>query len=269
MKMTVFPRLVGVIHLPALPGSPGCTQAVAAAIARATRQAVGEAKTLEGSGFDALIIENFGDNPFFPTVVPPITVSAMSVIASSVRDVTKLPLGINVLRNDGRAALAIAAVTGAQFIRVNVLSGVAATDQGVIEGDAANLMRERAMFEAQGTRVQVWGDAMVKHARSLSVDDIEVAVEEVAVRARGDAVIVTGTTTGRAIEMTRLQAAARNRTGAPLYLGSGATPENVASLAKFVHGVIVGSALRQKAMAGAPLDGVRIRKFVRAWRERH
>ena len=54
-------------------------------------------------------------------------------ISAAIREVSKLPLGINVLRNDAFSALAIAAVTGADFIRVNVLSGVTATDQGLIE----------------------------------------------------------------------------------------------------------------------------------------
>ncbi len=268
MKKTNFPRLVGVVHLPALPGAPGCAQPSAAAVAGAARLAVREAKLLEDAGFEALIIENFGDAPFFKSAVPPLTISAMSVIASAVRATTRLPLGINVLRNDGRAALAIAAVAGAQFIRVNVLSGVAATDQGIIEGEAAVLLRERAALAAQGSHIQVWADALVKHARTLSVDDIELAVEEVAVRARADAVIVTGATTGRAIDLGRLKAAAAQRTGAPLYLGSGVTPENIESYSGLVHGVIVGSALRAAGVAGAPLEGARVRKFARAWMKR-
>ncbi|MBI3556155.1 MAG: phosphorybosylanthranilate isomerase [Deltaproteobacteria bacterium] len=227
MKMTGFPKLIGVIHLPALPGAPGCRLPASEAVSRAARHAVSEAKMLEAAGFEGIIVENFGDAPFYRSKVPPLTISAMSVIVASVRDVTKLPLGINVLRNDGRAALAIAAVAGAQFIRVNVLTGVAATDQGIIEGEAAELMR-----------------------------------------AGGDAVIVTGTTTGRAIELARLQAAAAQRTGAPLYLGSGVTPENIESYSGLVHGVIVGSALRERGVAGAPLESARVRKFSKAWKER-
>src|SRR4029079_5487495 len=127
-----LPSLIGVIHLPALAGAPGSSDP-ADALQRAGLQAVKEAQILVKAGFDGLILENFGDVPFYKTQVPPETIASMSVIAAAVREAArKVSLGINVLRNDARAAMAIAAVTGCDFIRVNVLSGVSATDQGWI-----------------------------------------------------------------------------------------------------------------------------------------
>lgn len=259
-KFLKFPELVGVIHLPALPGAPNALKA--GALRAAIQGAAHEAKMFEDEGFDAVIVENFGDVPFYKDRVPALTVSAMSVVARAVREATKLPIGINILRNDAEAALAVALAAECQFIRVNVLSGVAATDQGIIEGEAASLMRARAALEAQGQgHVQVWGDALVKHAQSLSVVDMELAVEEVVLRAGADAVIVTGATTGRAIDLDELRLASRHKLPAPLYLGSGATPENVASFRPYLHGVIVGSTLRAQGKAGARLERRRLKKF--------
>jgi len=255
-------ELVGVIHLPALPGSPKS----ALTLKEIEKRAIAEARMLDAAGFDAVILENFGDTPFFATKVPPITVAAMTRIASAVREATKLPLGINVLRNDFESALSIALVTECQFIRINVLSGVAATDQGLIEGQAASWMRWREGIGAG--KIQVWGDALVKHARPLSLheDALELAIEELAGRAMADAVIVTGATTGRPINPIQLAGLDRKSLRVPLYLGSGITAANAPVYAPLADGVIVGSALRKQGRAGAPLDSSLARKFVRAWK---
>lgn len=249
------PSLVGVIHLPALGGAPlakfpdlsTCMQA-------AGEWAVREAQALEKLGFQGLILENFGDFPFYGQTVPPETVASMAVIAAAVREACKIPLGINILRNDARAALAVAAVAGCQFIRVNVLAGVAATDQGLLQGCAAELLRERARLEAT---VGILADVHVKHAQTLSSRDIAIAVEELATRALADGVIITGPSTGREVADDRLAAAARaaRDCGVPLWIGSGATADSMGRLLPHITGgVIVGSALRSRGQAGAPLD---------------
>ncbi len=269
MKKKSGPELAGVIHLPALAGAPGARGLSASeALSIAGARAVQEAKLLTQAGFDSIILENFGDTPFYKTAVPPETIASMAVIAAAVREVSGLPLGINVLRNDARAALAIAAVAGAQFIRVNVLSGVAATDQGLIEGDAALLVRER---ERLAPGVRILADVLVKHARTLSGEDLALAIEEVALRAGADGVIVTGATTGRAASTETLRQAAHvcREIKRPLWIGSGMTPASFAELQGVpFHGVIVGSALRAGGRAGAPLDAKRIKAFVAAARTR-
>ncbi|MEW6056005.1 MAG: BtpA/SgcQ family protein [Bdellovibrionota bacterium] len=259
--------LIGVVHLPALPGAPMAASSAKQTLRQAVSRAVKEAKTFEQFGFDGLILENFGDVPFFKSAVPPITIAAMSVIASEVRAVVGLRLGINVLRNDARAALSIAAITGCQFIRTNVLSGVAATDQGLIEGDAASLVRERSSHELQGSSIEIWADALVKHAQSISVSDLSLAVEELAQRSLADAVILTGPTTGRPIDLKKLEEFAVKKSHVPIFLGSGVNSENVHALLPKVSGAIIGSALRKEGRAGAELDLGRVKKLVRAFRD--
>jgi membrane complex biogenesis BtpA family protein len=260
-----LPALVGVIHLPALAGTPGAPDP-SSALARAGLLAVQEARLLAQAGFDGVIIENFGDAPFYKSQVPPETIASMAVIATAVREAVRIPVGVNVLRNDARAALAIAAAAGCDFIRVNVLSGVAATDQGLVEGDAAFLLRERERLGA--SHIAILGDVHVKHARSLSSDDIQLGVEEIALRASADAVIITGSTTGRPVDMDKLRAASEiaRPHGIPVYIGSGATLKNLAELKRYAGGIIVGSALRKGGRAGAPLDTKALKAFVAAFK---
>lgn len=260
-----LPKLIAVLHLPPLPGSPGAAQMSGAeALSRAGEVAIREAEILTRAGFDGLMLENFGDTPFFSEAVPSETIAAMAVIAAAVREVSRLPLGINVLRNDARAALGIAAAIGADYIRVNILNGVAATDQGFIQGHAAELLRERDRI-APG--VAILADAHVKHAKTLSSDDIALAVEELALRARADGVIITGATTGRAPSQEDLEVAlraARHAGDAPLFVGSGATLETVGELVRSGFRIIVGSAVRKGGRAGTPVDQAAAKAFVRA-----
>jgi membrane complex biogenesis BtpA family protein len=263
-----LPSLIGVIHLSPLPGSPRsgegspseCLQAVG-------YRAVQEARMLCKAGFEAIILENFGDTPFYKDQVPPETVTSLAVIAAAVREVCPVPLGINVLRNDARSALAVAAITGCEFIRVNILSGAAATDQGIMEGQAAFLLRERERLRA--SNVRIFADVLVKHAKTLSTQDLELCIEEAAFRAGADAVIITGTTTGREVDMAELKRASEicRAQKVPLYIGSGATAERIPHLLALADGVIVGSAIRKSGQAGFPLDAARIKAFVKQFRQ--
>jgi hypothetical protein len=116
--------------------------------------------------------------------------------------------------------------------------------------------------------VRIWGDILVKHARPLSTDEPELAVEETISRGGAEAVIVTGTTTGRAVDLERLRRAARaaEHLGAPTYIGSGCTPENWPALSRHAYGAIVGSAFRKGGRAGAPIDLESARAIRRAFK---
>lgn len=252
--------LIGMVHLPALPGAPRASLALEAIEARA----VAEARLLRDAGFDGVVIENFGDNPFFKSEVEPITVAAMTrVIGSICREFTGWRVGVNVLRNDARAALSIAAATGAQFIRVNVHVGAAATDQGMIEGQAAQTLRLR---RALGAEVEIWSDVHVKHARSLAHATIEREAEDAVKRGMASALIVSGQGTGHATRIEDLQAVAQLQLGVPVIAGSGATIENAGELLRVADGVIVGTALKRNGATEAPLDPDRTRRFVDAAR---
>jgi len=252
--------LIGMVHLPALPGAPRAALALDAIEERA----VAEARFLRDAGFDGVVIENFGDNPFFKSEVEPITVAAMTrVIRGVCREVAGWRVGVNVLRNDARAALSIAAATGAQFVRVNVHVGAAATDQGMIEGQAAQTLRLR---RALGVAVEIWSDVHVKHARSLAHETIEREAEDAVKRGMAAALIVSGQGTGHATRVEDLQAVAQLQLGVPVIVGSGATIENAGELLRVADGVIVGTALKQDGATEAPLDPERTRRFVDAAR---
>jgi len=258
---SVFARLVGVIHLPPLPGSPLSSLPVRAIVERA----VEDARVLEGAGFHLALIENFGDTPFCRDRVPAITVAAMTACAEGVRAaLPTLPLGINVLRNDADAALAIAAVVGAACIRVNVHTGARVTDQGVIQGDAAATLRTRRTLGAES--VAIWADVDVKHSAPLAVRPIADEASDLVTRALVEAILVTGSGTGKSIDLAQI-ASVRSAIGTvPLYVASGARVEDLGALVGHCDGVIVGSALRANGIAGGPVDIAAATTFAKSFR---
>jgi membrane complex biogenesis BtpA family protein len=252
--------LIGVIHLPPLPGAPGARGDVMRAV---IERAGSEAHALAAAGLDGVIVENYGDVPFHPGPVPPETVAALTLAVAAVRRACDLPVGINALRNDAAAALGIAAATGGSFIRVNVHTGAMLTDQGWIAGAAHETVRRRARL-APG--VAILADVLVKHATPPPGLDMADAARDTWYRGLADGLIITGVATGEPADVTRILAARDAVPDAPLWLGSGLDPDNAALLLPFVHGAIVGSALREDGVAGRPLDPVRIAALVAAVR---
>jgi len=177
------------------------------------------AVSLAAGGVDGLIIENFFDAPFTKQQVDPAVVSAMTLIVDRIKNLVVLPIGLNVLRNDAHSALAIATCVNAQFIRVNVLTGVMATDQGIIEGQAHELLRYRREL---GSEVKILADVLVKHARPLGTPNLTTAVQDTIERGLADGVILSGWATGSPPSFEDLELAVAAAKGTPVFIGSGA-----------------------------------------------
>jgi uncharacterized protein len=249
--------MIGVVHLLPLPSSVRWGGSLSAIIDRAEQEAV----ALVSGGVDGIIIENFFDAPFPKSRVDPAVVSAMTTIVLRLRELISMPIGINVLRNDSLSGMAIASCTGAAFIRVNVLSGVMATDQGLIEGCAHELLRYRREL---GSNVKIMADVLVKHAHPLSSADLTTAVRETIDRGLADAVIISGTATGTAPSLADLQLAKAAAGSTPVIIGSGADYNNIASLIQSADGVIVSSALKRQGKIENSIDPIRVSQFVEA-----
>jgi len=243
--------VIGMVHLLPLPGSPRWSGAMEQVLERA----IADALALESGRVDGVMVENFGDVPFCRGRVEARTVAAMTMAVGAVREAVGLPVGINVLRNDARSALAIASVTGASFIRVNVHTGAMVTDQGLIEGDAYETIRYRSEL---GVDVKVLADVLVKHAVPLSCPTIEQAARDTAYRGLADGLIVTGSGTGEPTEMEDVRRTREAVPEFPVLVGSGVSQESVGKLLSVADGVIVGTGLKEDGIVTNPVDQVRV-----------
>jgi membrane complex biogenesis BtpA family protein len=187
----------------------------------------------------------------------------MTLIVQRVMNLVTLPIGINVLRNDALSGLAIASCVGAKFIRVNVLTGVMATDQGLIEGQAHQVLRYRREL---GVDVKILADVLVKHARPLGSPNLTTAVQETIERGLADGIILSGWATGSPPTLEDLELARAAARGTPVFIGSGASWENISTLMQAADGAIVCSSLKRHGKIDEPIDPIRVGQFVEATR---
>lgn len=252
-------RIVGVIHLPALPGSVrgGPCSAIDGILDGARRDAVAYA----AGGAEAVIVENFGDTPFMKEKVAPVTVAAMTRVVDAVGGASGLPVGVNVLRNDVLSAVSIAAMAGGTIVRANVYVGAAVTDQGLIEGRAAEVQRLIASLAAP---ISIWADVDVKHAAPLAPRPIGEVAEDAVLRGLAQAVIVTGKATGSSASQADLAQVRASLPQTPIYAGSGVTTESISSVMAIADGVIVGTGAKYDGIVTNAVDVARVRALVTA-----
>lgn len=247
--------IVGMVHLLPLPGSHRWRGSMQEVLDRA----LADAHALAEGGVHAIMVENFGDTPFIPEAVPAVTVAAMTTSINGIRRELDIPVGVNVLRNDAAAALGICAATGASFIRVNVHAGAMLTDQGWISGRAHETLRLRAQLALD---VAILADVLVKHATPPAGLTLEDAAMDTWQRAHADALIISGSGTGRptkAGDVTRVHDALPD---AQLLIGSGLTVQNAAELLAAATGAIVGTAFKTDQQPESPVDRARVQAFM-------
>ncbi len=258
---TLFPRkpIIGMIHMPPLPGAPDNRLSMK----KLTEFALSEADRLESAGLDACIVENVGDVPLFKEKLPPYTVAAMATVTQAVVEHTKMKVGVNMLRNACEEALSVAHVAGAQFIRCNILIGAYATDQGIIEGCAARVAR---LKKELNTGVLVFGDVHVKHAYPIFNVKIEYAAQDLAERGGADAVIVSGARSPVPPSFERLKKV-RDAINKPVLIGSGISLANVRQFYAKSDGMIIGEPdFKVGNVWGGPSDGKAYERAVRSCR---
>ncbi len=251
--------VIGMLHLPALAGAP---------LSKLTlpdirRFVLKDVDTLEAGGVDGLMMENFGDVPFYPGRVPAAVAEAMTEIANIVRKKTSLPLGINVLRNDGISALAVAHASGADFIRVNILSGARVTDQGLIQGIAHDLLRARANLKAE--EIKIFADVDVKHSAPLAPRPLQDEVDDLIERALADAVIVSGAGTGKKTDPNKVREVKKFARQTPVFIGSGITAETIKQF-DAADGFIVGTSLKKDGDPANPVELERVKALMKVVR---
>ena len=256
--------VIGMVHLPPLPGAPKAPTAGKRAMKAAVDRAVSDARALDSGGIDGIMIENFGDAPFYPDDVPKSVVAGITRTAAAVDAATGLPLGINVLRNDAEAAVSVAAAVGADYVRVNVHTGARVTDQGIVEGRAHETLRLR---ERLGVDVGVFADTDVKHSAPLTAEGYTAeSFADTAERGLADAVIASGRGTGEAIDGEALETVVAEREShgldTPVLVGSGVRADTIGEVLTVADGAIVGTALKQGGETTAPVDESRVAELV-------
>ncbi len=249
---------IGVVHCSPFPGSPRHDGRSLDAIYDA---AVRDAAAYAEGGIDGLIIENHGDIPFLkPQLIGPETAAFMTAVTLRVREETGLPTGINVLANAPIHALAVAAASGASFVRVNQWANAYVANEGLLDGEAARALRYRAAIDAKD--VAIFADSHVKHGAHAITGDR--TIEELTRDLEffdADAVIATGRRTGDTATTEELRTIT-SATSLPVLVGSGVREDNVSDILSLAQGVIIGSSLKRDGVWWNEVDIQKVRSFM-------
>ena len=250
--------LVGVIHVPALPGTPASDRTIDGIV----EAAVADALVYASAGFHGLVLENTFDRPYLKGDVGPEIVAALAVVGLGVQRAARLPLGIQVLAGANQAAMAVALVCGASFVRVEGFVFAHVADEGLIESSAGRLLRYRRAIGAD--RIRVFADIKKKHsAHALTADVSLVETAKAAEFFLVDGVIVSGIATGEPADASEVRSVASS-VGVPTLVGSGVTLSNVHDYAD-ADALIVGSSIKQTGVWSGPIDEERARALARAF----
>ncbi|MFH1890270.1 MAG: BtpA/SgcQ family protein [Candidatus Kuenenbacteria bacterium] len=213
-------------------------------------KAVLDLNALEKGGVDGIMIENNYDLPH-KIFVGAETVASMTYLGTLLRSKTNLPMGINVLWNDYRAALSIAKVIGAQFVRIPVFVDNIKTDFGKIYGKPKKVIGYRKLIQADD--IAIFTDIQVKHARMLESKDITVSARE-AISQGSNSLIITGKWTGDAPQLEELRRVRKSVGNFPILIGSGADKKNVQILLELATGIIISTSLKERESLNSKIE---------------
>lgn len=238
-------RLVGVLHLPPLPGAVNYGGISVRAIAdRAAEDAI----ALRDAGFTHVMVQDASDMPQAVTVGAP-TVAALAVIGAAVSRAVDLPVGVVVGHNDGPSAVAIAHAIGATFVRVKVLTGVSVGPTGWIQGCAHEVA---AMQRLLGSDVEVWADVHEATSIALASTPRWAATEA---RAFGGAdVLVVTRDSGVADAVAAIADLRTVMPDVPVVVGGRVGLDTIDAAIAGSDGAILGSAIKRSAAPDARVD---------------
>lgn len=238
--------LIGVVGLPPLPGSAGYE---GASYAEIEARALADAAAYADAGFDALMVQNLGDLPVAATAGPE-TVAWMSALGRAVAGRVDVPLGVSVLKNDGRGALAIAQAIGAEFVRVKVWVGAMVGAEGLVQGVARDVLAYRRAIGAED--VAIWADVLDRTGVPVGAASLEEVAADAIGFGRADGLVVTGRSRAETLDwLGRVRAVAG---GVPVLAGGGVDAGNLERVLAVADGAIVATAAKAGGRLQNPVD---------------
>ncbi|HON44421.1 MAG TPA: BtpA/SgcQ family protein [Planctomycetota bacterium] len=252
--------VIGMIHVPALPGTPKSKMNMQQIV----EHCVQETLLYKQCGLQYIMIENMHDIPYMNRKVAPEIVAAMTQIAIQVRSHFEGYIGIQILAGANKEALAVAHCAHLDFIRAEGFVFGHVADEGYIDSCAGELLRYRKFIGAE--RIVILTDIKKKHSSHAITSDIDIAdTAHAAEFFLSDGVIVTGTATGNEPDLHELKIV-KKAVKIPVLLGSGITPENIEKYLPYADGFIIGSYFKKDGYWENELEKNRILKLMEVLR---
>ncbi|MDO8108352.1 BtpA/SgcQ family protein [Isoptericola sp. b441] len=247
--------VIGMCHLPALPGDPGYD--AAGGMDKVLAHARQEVAALQDGGIDGILISNEFSLPYL-TTTEPITAVAMARVIGEIRSELRVPFGVNVLW-DGVASIDLAVSTGASFVR-EVFTGVYASDFGLWNTDVGKAARHRARMGATGVRLLY--NIVPEAAAYLAERSLAQLTRSTVFNGTPDGLCVSGLTAGAATDTSTLAVVKENAGAVPVFVNTGVRPDTVAESLEYADAAIVGTSLKRDGVFENEVDRARVAELM-------
>ncbi|MCC6312946.1 MAG: BtpA/SgcQ family protein [Thermomicrobiales bacterium] len=251
--------IIGMAHLPALPGTPFYDSAKGMDHVRDWVRR--DLEAMQQGGIHAVMFCNENDRPY-RLDADQASVAAMADVVASLRPDLSVPFGVDVLW-DPKATLAVAAAVGANFCR-EIFTGAFAGDFGLWVRSAGDAFRYRREIGAENVRLMF--NINAEFAAQLAPRPLADVARSVVFSSSPDALLVSGPITGQPVNASGLAevAAAVETSGVPVLANTGFKAANAAELLKYADGAVVGSSMKVDGITWNPIDPVRVRALMDA-----
>jgi len=250
------PAIIAMIHVPALPGTPGNKFPPSKII----MDCLAEAELYQRMGVDGIMLENMHDLPYLNREVGPEISRLMAVIGREVKTYSELPCGMQILAGANKAALAAAHAAGLDYFRTEGFVFGHLADEGLMQSDAAELLRYRKQIGAE--KILIFTDIKKKHSSHAITQDVSLLeTAKAAAFFKSDGLVITGNATGEEADIMDV-ATLTQELDVPVLVGSGISVSNVEAFAPHCDAMIVGSYFKQEGNWENPPDLLRIKTFM-------
>jgi membrane complex biogenesis BtpA family protein len=247
--------VIAMAHIGALPGAPDYD--ADGGVEKLIEGVLGDLGRLQDGGVDAVMFGNEFDRPY-QLKAPPEGIAAMTAVIQAAKTVLRVPFGVNYLW-DPLASVAIAAATGAQFVR-EIFTGVFASDMGLWTPDCAGAARLRARLGLPELKLMF--NVNAEFAYSLDQRPIELRARSAVFSSLADAILVSGPLTGESVDRSSLAKVREALPNTPVFANTGVTLDNVGEILRLADGVIIGTHLKVDGVTWNPVDGERVKRFM-------
>ena len=182
----------------------------------------------------------------------------MTAVVAALKPMIKVPFGVNYLW-DPTASVAIAAATGAQFVR-EIFTGVFASDMGVWAPDAATPARLRRNLGRPDLKLLY--NINAEFAHSLDERPIELRARSAVFSSLADAILVSGPVTGEPADSSQLKRVCETVKDVPVFANTGVNIDNVKDTLALASGVIIGTHFKVDGVTWNAVDGARVKRFM-------
>lgn len=258
----IFPvtkPVIGMCHLPALPGDPGYNKSAGmrAIIEHARR----EVDALQEGGIDGILISNEFSLPYL-TQTEPITAISMARVIGEIADEISVPFGVNVLW-DAAASIDLAVAVGARFVR-EVFTGAYASDFGMWDTNVGRTSRHRVAVS--GSDVRLLFNIVPEAAAYVAGRELAQVARSTVFNCLPDGLCVSGLTAGAPTDNSNLRVVKDNAGRVPVFVNTGVRPETAADSLAIADAAIVGTSLKKDGIFENGVDTDRVADLMTAVR---